>query len=78
VNREELARYGLSMRAAQAVVENAIGGDNVTTTVEGQERYPVNVRYKRDFRSDVGHCGGCWCLFPMDKTNPLSIWRTSG
>jgi len=53
-NREELARYGLSMRAAQAVVENAIGGDNVTTTVEGQERYPVNVRYKRDFRSDVG------------------------
>jgi Cu(I)/Ag(I) efflux system membrane protein CusA/SilA len=52
--REELARYGLSMRAAQAVVENAIGGDNVTTTVEGQERYPVNVRYKRDFRSDLG------------------------
>jgi Cu(I)/Ag(I) efflux system membrane protein CusA/SilA len=52
--REELARYGLSMKAAQAVVENAIGGDNVTTTVEGQERYPVNVRYKRDFRSDIG------------------------
>ncbi|MBN2034203.1 MAG: efflux RND transporter permease subunit [Deltaproteobacteria bacterium] len=53
-NRKELARYGLSMQAAQAVVENAIGGDNVTTTVEGQERYPVNVRYKRDFRSDLG------------------------
>ena len=52
--REELARYGLSMREAQAVVENAIGGDNVTTTVEGRERYPVNVRYKRDFRSDLG------------------------
>ena len=53
-NREELARYGLSMQEAQAVVENAIGGDNVTTTVEGRERYPVNVRYKRDFRSDLG------------------------
>jgi len=53
-NREELARYGLSMKEAQAVVENAIGGDNVTTTVEGRERYPVNVRYKRDFRSDLG------------------------
>jgi Cu(I)/Ag(I) efflux system membrane protein CusA/SilA len=52
--REELARYGLSMKTAQAVVENAIGGDNVTITVEGQERYPVNVRYKRDFRSDIG------------------------
>jgi Cu(I)/Ag(I) efflux system membrane protein CusA/SilA len=53
-NREQLARYGLSMREAQAVVENAIGGENVTTTVEGRERYPVNVRYKRDFRSDLG------------------------
>jgi len=53
-NRQELARYGLSMQDVQAVVENAIGGDNVTTTVEGRERYPVNVRYKRDFRSDLG------------------------
>ncbi len=53
-NRVELARYGLSMREAQAVVENAIGGDNITTTVEGRERYPVNVRYKRGFRSDLG------------------------
>jgi len=53
-NRDELARYGLSMQEAQAVVENAVGGDNVTTTVEGRERYPVNVRYKRAFRSDVG------------------------
>ncbi len=53
-NREELARYGLSMKEAQAVVESAIGGNNVTTTVEGRERYPVNVRYKRDFRSDLG------------------------
>jgi copper/silver efflux system protein len=52
--RKELARYGLSMQQAQAVVENAIGGDNVSTTIEGRERYPVNVRYKRDFRSDLG------------------------
>ncbi len=52
-NREELARYGLSMEEAQAVIEKAIGGDNVTTTVEGRERYPVNVRYMRDFRSDL-------------------------
>jgi copper/silver efflux system protein len=53
-NRVELARYGLSMEEAQAVVEKAIGGDNVTTTVEGRERYPVNVRYMRDFRADLG------------------------
>jgi len=51
-NRDELARYGLSIEEAQSVVQNAIGGENVTTTVEGRERYPVNVRYMRDFRSD--------------------------
>ena len=56
-NRDELARYGLSMEEAQAAVENAIGGENVTTTVEGRERYPVNVRYMRDFRSDLGALG---------------------
>ena len=52
-NRAELGRYGFSMEEAQAAVERAIGGDNVTVTVEGRERYPVNVRYMRDFRSDV-------------------------
>ncbi len=51
--RDELARYGLSMDDAQVAVMNAIGGDNVTTTVEGRERYPVNVRYMRDFRGSV-------------------------
>ena len=39
------------------MVGNAIGGENVTTTVEGRERYPVNVRYMRDFRSDFGALG---------------------
>jgi copper/silver efflux system protein len=52
--RGELARYGLSIDEAQTIVQNAIGGDNVTTTIEGRERYPVNVRYMPDFRSDVG------------------------
>jgi Cu(I)/Ag(I) efflux system membrane protein CusA/SilA len=56
-NREELARYGLSMEEAQSAIEKAIGGQNVTTTVEGRERYPVNVRYMRDFRSDLGAMG---------------------
>jgi copper/silver efflux system protein len=52
--REALARYGLSIDDAQMVVMNAVGGENITTTVEGRERYPVNVRYFRDFRSNVG------------------------
>ncbi len=53
-NRERLARYGLSIEDAQLAVENAIGGEDVTTAVRGRERYPVNVRYMRDFRSDLG------------------------
>ncbi len=51
--RGELARYGLSIDDAQMVVMSAVGGENVTTTVEGRERYPVNIRYLRDFRSDL-------------------------
>jgi copper/silver efflux system protein len=50
--RDELARYGLSIDEVQMVVMSAVGGENVTTTVEGRERYPVNVRYQRDYRSD--------------------------
>ncbi len=56
-NREALARYGLSIDDAQSIVTNAIGGENVTTTVEGRERYPVNVRYMRDFRSNPSQLG---------------------
>ncbi len=55
--REELARFGLSIEEAQKVVLNAIGGENVTTTIEGRERFPVNVRYKPDFRTDFGALG---------------------
>jgi copper/silver efflux system protein len=56
-NREALARYGLSVEDAGSAVENAIGGENIATTVEGRARYPVNVRYMRDFRSDLGALG---------------------
>ncbi len=48
-----MARYGLSMEDVQGVLMSAVGGENVTTTVEGRERYPVNVRYLQDFRSDI-------------------------
>ncbi|MDF1554553.1 MAG: CusA/CzcA family heavy metal efflux RND transporter [Deferrisomatales bacterium] len=56
-NRTELSRYGLSVEEAQQAVTSAIGGDNVTTTVQDRERYPVNVRYMRDFRSDLDALG---------------------
>jgi Cu(I)/Ag(I) efflux system membrane protein CusA/SilA len=51
--RDALARYGLSIDDAQMVVMSAVGGDTVTTTIEGRERYSVNVRYFRDYRSDL-------------------------
>ncbi len=51
--REEIARYGLSINDVQDVVETSLGGMNVTMTVEGRERYPVNVRYMRELRNDV-------------------------
>jgi Cu(I)/Ag(I) efflux system membrane protein CusA/SilA len=56
-DRRELARYGLSIDEAQAVVQSAIGGETVTTTIEGRERHPVSVRYLRDFRGDLGAIG---------------------
>ena len=53
LKREKLARYGLSVEAAQMVVMSAIGGEPVTVTVEGRERYTVNVRYARELRDDL-------------------------
>jgi Cu(I)/Ag(I) efflux system membrane protein CusA/SilA len=51
--RDALARYNLSIADVQEVIQSAVGGANVTTTIEGRERYPVNVRYGRAFRSDL-------------------------
>src|SRR5437773_12280027 len=49
---DALARYGLTTGDAQEVISLALGGEEITTTVEGRERYPVQVRYARDFRDD--------------------------
>ena len=53
-DRERLARYGLSIGEVQVLVQNAMGGENITTAVEGRARYPVSVRYTRDARDTVG------------------------
>ena len=53
VKREEAARYGLAIDDVQEIIQSAIGGMNLTTTIEGRERYPVNVRYFRGLRSDI-------------------------
>jgi Cu(I)/Ag(I) efflux system membrane protein CusA/SilA len=51
--RRELARYGLTIDDLQAVIMSAVGGENITTTIEGRERYSVNLRYPRDLRADL-------------------------
>jgi len=53
LKRDQLARYGLSVEETEDTLMSAVGGEQVTTTIEGRERYPVNVRYLRDYRSDV-------------------------
>ncbi|MDP2939151.1 MAG: efflux RND transporter permease subunit, partial [Candidatus Omnitrophota bacterium] len=53
LKREQLARYGLSVEEAQMVIMSAIGGENISTTVEGRERYPINLRYARELRDDI-------------------------
>jgi Cu(I)/Ag(I) efflux system membrane protein CusA/SilA len=53
LKRDQLARYGLTVADAQNIVMSAIGGENITTTVEGRARYPVNLRYPRELRDNV-------------------------
>jgi len=57
VDRDRAARFGLNVGDVEDVVETAVGGLTVSTTVEGRERYPVTVRYARDFRSDLNALG---------------------
>ncbi len=52
LRRREIARYGLTIKEVQEVIMSAIGGENVSTTIEGRERYPINVRYPRELRDD--------------------------
>jgi Cu(I)/Ag(I) efflux system membrane protein CusA/SilA len=72
LKREELARYGLSVKAAQEVVMSAVGGENVTTTIEGRARFPVNVRYPRELRDDLDQLGRVLVMTPSGAQIPLA------
>jgi Cu(I)/Ag(I) efflux system membrane protein CusA/SilA len=72
LKREQLARYGMTIDQANDVVMSAIGGENVTTTVEGRERYPVNVRYMRDYRSDLNLLGRTLVMAPNGTQIPIA------
>jgi Cu(I)/Ag(I) efflux system membrane protein CusA/SilA len=71
-DREALARYGLTSREVQETIQTAIGGETVTRTVEGRERYPVSVRYARDYRSDLPALGRVLVKTAAGAQIPLS------
>jgi copper/silver efflux system protein len=67
LKRERLARYGLSIDDANTMVMTAVGGDNQSVTVEGRERYGINVRYARDYRDDLQSLRRVLLPLPMGK-----------
>lgn len=72
VNRPVAARYGLDVADVQRAVESGIGGENIVENVEGRERYPVNVRYNRDFRDDIPELERVVIATPSGAQIPLS------
>jgi Cu(I)/Ag(I) efflux system membrane protein CusA/SilA len=72
IDREAIARYGLTLGDVQDIIKAAIGGMNVTETVEGLERYPVNIRYQRDYRNDLQSLGRILVPLPSGKHIPMS------
>jgi len=73
IRREEAARYGLTVGDVQDVISSAIGGMNVTTTIEGLERYPVNVRYPRELRDNLQSLKRVLVPTPTGAQVPLSL-----
>ncbi len=72
VLREQAARYGLSVREVNVAISSAIGGANVSETVEGRERYPINVRYLREYREDPEQLSRVFIATPSGAQIPLS------
>jgi len=71
IDRDAIARYGLTVGDVQDVIQTAIGGMDITTTVEGLERYPVNLRYSRDFRDDIPALESVLVPTPAGQQIPL-------
>jgi Cu(I)/Ag(I) efflux system membrane protein CusA/SilA len=70
-NRHALAQYGLSMEEVQNALSTAVGGENVSSVIDGRARYPINVRYLRDFRSDLEALGKVLIPISGEKQIPL-------
>ncbi|HWO99716.1 MAG TPA: CusA/CzcA family heavy metal efflux RND transporter [Methylococcus sp.] len=76
VKREEIARYGLTVEAVNRYIESAIGGENIDITIEGRERYPINVRYLRELRDDPDKLGRVLVDTPSGAQVPLAQLAT--
>jgi Cu(I)/Ag(I) efflux system membrane protein CusA/SilA len=72
IDRSAVARYGLTVGHVQDIIMSAVGGMNVTQTVEGLERYPVNIRYQRDYRNDLQSLKRVLVPLPNGKHIPIS------
>ena len=73
VNRENAARYGMSTAMVNEIIETALGGSNVTRTVEGRERYPIRVRYERNLREQIDELSRLPVVTHSDEIIPLSL-----
>ena len=73
VDRERAARFGLTVGAVQEVIQSAIGGINITETIEGLERYPVNLRYPRALRGDIETLKRVLVQTPIGSQIPLAM-----
>ena len=76
IDREAIARYGIMIRQVQNIIEIAIGGKGITTTVEGRERYPVRVRYMRELRDTIESLGKILVPTPSGAQIPLGQLAT--
>jgi Cu(I)/Ag(I) efflux system membrane protein CusA/SilA len=71
IDRDAIARYGLTVGDVQDVIQSAVGGMNITTTVEGLERYPVNLRYSRELRNNLEMLNSVLVPTPTGQHIPL-------
>lgn len=72
IKRDEIARYGFTVMDVSKMIESAIGGESITTTIEGRERYPVNVRYLRELRDDLDKLGRVLVMAPNGAQVPIA------
>jgi Cu(I)/Ag(I) efflux system membrane protein CusA/SilA len=72
INRDEIARYGFTVMDVSKIIESGIGGESFTTTIEGRERYPVNLRYLREQRDDLDKLGRLTVSAPNGALVPLA------